>query len=86
MDEIIFNIYKDKVFKIEELNNILRNEYKINDPYDIIVRLVNYQIDKYGSQLIDRYITKQDILYNLNRDKNRRYKKRSYYKNRRYKI
>lgn len=85
IEDLLFNVYKDKIFKIEKLRAILENDYHIKNPYELIVKIVNYQIDKYGEQLHNYYVSKSDLDLINNRYRRRYASLNQYYKNRRYK-
>lgn len=49
--EIIFALFKDKALDIDIFKDIVKKRYKIDDYYKIYLKIINYQIDKYGIQL-----------------------------------
>ena len=50
--ELVFNIYKEEVIKNNKLRDELKKKYGFSDIVisDIIARIVNYQIEKYGQR------------------------------------
>ena len=64
--ELVFNIYKEEVIKNNKLRDELKKKYGFSDIVisDIIARIVNYQIEKYGqrkSNEVEIY-TKEELL------------------------
>lgn len=64
--ELVFNIYKEEVIKNNKLRDELKKKYGFSDIVisDIIARIVNYQIEKYGqrkSNAVEIY-TKEELL------------------------
>lgn len=51
-EDLIFALYKDKIITCSSFCEMCRKKYKIDKPMDIYVRINNYQIDKYGTQLV----------------------------------
>lgn len=70
-NELIFNIHKNDIIEdtIRYKKNI-RQKYdlSVDEVHDLIVRIINYQIEKYGSQK-QRYVedTSKDTFYYKNR-------------------
>ena len=50
--ELVFNIYKDEIIKNKEFRRMIKEKYGFSDIVisDIIARIVNYQIKKYGKR------------------------------------
>ena len=50
--ELVFNIYKDEIIKNKEFRRKIKEKYGFSDIVisNLIVRIVNYQIKKYGSR------------------------------------
>lgn len=51
---LLYYIYKDKQFRIcNDLRNMFMNRYKLTyeESNELILRIINYQIEKYGVQL-----------------------------------
>ena len=50
--ELVFNIYKDEIIKNKEFRRKIKEKYGFSDTVisNLIVRIVNYQIKKYGSR------------------------------------
>ena len=76
--ELVFNIHKEDIVEDTlKYKRDLTKKYGLsdNDAHDLFVRIVNYQIDKYGCQ-------KQKFYQFLNKDdyeiKHRRHKQRQY--------
>lgn len=64
--ELVFNIYKDEIIKNKEFRRKIKEKYGFSDIVisNLIVRIVNYQIEKYGqrkSNEIEIY-TKEELL------------------------
>ena len=64
--ELVFNIYKDEIIKNKEFRRKIKEKYGFSDIVisDIIARIVNYQIEKYGqrkSNAVEIY-TKEELL------------------------
>lgn len=64
--ELVFNIYKDEIIKNKEFRRKIKEKYGFSDIIisNLIVRIVNYQIEKYGqrkSNEIEIY-TKEELL------------------------
>lgn len=66
IDNYIFETEKDKCFKnASEFYDLLLKKYKIKEKKkDLYVRIINYQIDIYGSNLSfkDYYNTYEDLM------------------------
>ena len=63
--ELVFNIYKDEIIKNKEFRRKIKEKYGFSDIVisDIIARIVNYQIEKYGqrkSNYVEIY-TKEEL-------------------------
>lgn len=75
-NELIFNIHKNDIIEdtIRYKKN-LRQKYDLSadEVHDLFVRIVNYQIDKYGYQKL-RYVedTSKDTYYHKNRKASQR--------------
>lgn len=50
--ELVFNIYKDEIIKNKEFRRKIKEKYGFSDIVisNLIVRIVNYQIEKYGQR------------------------------------
>ena len=50
--ELVFNIYKDEIIKNKEFRRKIKEKYGFSDIFisNLIVRIVNYQIKKYGQR------------------------------------
>ena len=64
--ELVFNIYKDEIIKNKEFRRKIKEKYGFSDIVisDLIARIVNYQIEKYGqrkSNAVEIY-TKEELL------------------------
>lgn len=59
-EEMIFALYKDKIVTCNSFCEMCRKKYNINNPMEIYVRINNYQIDKYGTQLIHELLDDRD--------------------------
>lgn len=77
-NELIFNIHKEDIIEDNlRYKKNLRQKYELStdEVHDLFVRIVNYQIDKYGCQ-------KQKFVLLLSKDeyviKNRRHTQRRY--------
>ena len=54
--ELLYTIYKDKHFRISrDLRIIFLKRYNLTyqESNELILRIINYQVDKYGIQLYD---------------------------------
>lgn len=51
-EDMIFALYKDRIVTCKSFCNKCRNEYKIDDPMRLYIRINQYQVDKYGCQLV----------------------------------
>ena len=76
--ELIFNIHKNDIIEdnIRYKKN-LRQKYNlsVDEVHDLFVKIVNYQIDKYGYQMqkFTDYVSKDEYYH-----KNRKSKQRAY--------
>ena len=52
-------MFKDKVIDVDIFKAIIQKKYKIEDYTPLYIKIINYQIDKYGCQLYD---FKEDLL------------------------
>lgn len=90
MEDIVFNLYKDNIITCKAFREEVSRLYKIENTQDLFVRIVNYQIEKYGHQL--RYApivdNSEDCKRKCKRAKARKQAKRRYYAktNRRSKV
>lgn len=48
---IIFNLFKDKPIELDVFKSILREKFKIDNYTPLYVKIINYQVDKYGCSL-----------------------------------
>lgn len=69
--ELIFNIHKNDIIEDNiRYKKKLRKKYdlSVDEAHDLFVRIVNYQIDKYGYQMqkFTNYVCKDDY-YHINR-------------------
>lgn len=51
---LLYNLYKDKAFRTSnDLRIIFRKRYKVSykNSNELILKIINYQVDKYGIQL-----------------------------------
>ena len=50
--ELVFNIYKDEIIKNKEFRRKIKEKYGFSDIVisNLIARIVNYQIKKYGQR------------------------------------
>lgn len=85
-EDMVFALYKDKIITCKAFKNMCKNKYGIEDPQDLYVRINNYQIEKYGCQLVYETEKKEDWEINNTKGKMLAQNKKTYYKNRRYKI
>lgn len=54
--ELLYTMYKDKHFKnSKDLRNLFKDKYKLTyqECNEIILRIINYQVLKYGIQLYE---------------------------------
>lgn len=77
--ELVFNIYKDEIIKNKEFRKKIKEKYGFSDIVisDIIARIVNYQIEKYGqrkSNAVEIY-TKEELLRKKFKFKNKKRRK-----------
>ena len=85
-EDMIFALYKDKIITCNSFCEMCRKKYKIDKPMEIYIRINNYQIDKYGTQLVYEAETKEDWKI-INKKSNCRINTmKRYYKNRRSKY
>ena len=85
-EDILFCLYRNKKMKAPEFKGEIYKKFGISDCTDLYIRIVNYQIEKYGYQLIDGpYEDEIDATNKINKANRRRHAKKRYYKDRRFK-
>lgn len=59
VEKIIFNIYKDEIIISKKFKDEIIGKFKVNrrKAHDIFVKIINYQIKKYGRKLENSVIT-----------------------------
>ena len=85
-NNLLFEMYKDIGLSSEKFKELA---YKIGvkDYTDTYVKIINYQIEKYGKQLSeDDYIEQEMYRYQLIKEYNRRKSQKNYYRHRRCKV
>lgn len=85
-EDLVFALYKDKIITCKSFKHMCKSKYGIKDPQDLYVRINNYQIKKYGTQLCYDNETKEDWLINNKKSNLRIHNHKQYYKGRRGKY
>lgn len=84
-EQLIFTMFKDIRFKgRNHLKDIIKKQFKdVNDEQlkDITLKIYNYQVDKYGTVLINMTSnrTLEDLKKIQRQAKQRKYEKKKYY-------
>lgn len=64
-DRLLFEIYKDRIIDKHKIKKLADN------PTELYVELVNYQLLKYGEQIMTPVETREDRIRKNNKAKNR---------------
>ena len=84
-EDIVFALYKDNIVMCNSFCELCRKKFNIEKPMEVYVRINNYQIDKYGRQLVYDSETSEDWEINNKRSNYRVNNRKAYYKGRRIK-
>lgn len=83
-NDILFGLFKDVPLESRMFKELMSTKYGVEDPHDLYVAIVNYQIDKYGTPLSYRDFILKDSEENrqiTERDRARRHSRyESHYK------
>ena len=84
IEEVIFNLYKDKVVVIKRFREEMEKKYKLShdEIRNLYVRINNYQIEHYGDRLLKHFDIKsrEEFARNNKRASQIKYYKRNYEK------
>lgn len=85
-EDILFCLYRNQKMHARDFKKEIQDKFGIADATDLYIRIVNYQIEKYGYQLIKgTYEDREDCIQKVTRANHREWVKKRYYKDRRYK-
>jgi hypothetical protein len=80
-EQLIFELYKDKpISNTTEFKKMLNGKFKVTDVMELYVKIVNYQIDRYGMSLRNTVDmpTHEEKMYLKDKNNARKYQNRRY--------